>query len=213
MALQYTDKVMEYFKCPKHAGTIPDANATATEGSAACGDFITMQLKVDEKTQKIKDVKYKSFGCASNIATAEVIAKLAIGKTIKQAKKIGHIEVTKHLGGLPKIKVHCSVLAVETLQAAIRDYEVKHGLAKLQELPFNKEEVIKELMHVMNPEIGLNIYRLKMVKDVQVTRDSVKIVISMGNTDMSYAANIKSEIEEHMQKFKNARQIEVKIER
>jgi nitrogen fixation NifU-like protein len=211
MALNYTDKVMKYFRNPKHAGSLKNADASATEGSPACGDFITMQLKVDKG--RIKDVKYKSFGCASNIATAEVIAKLAKGKTIEKAKRITHDDITKELGGLPKIKVHCSVLAVETLQAAIRDYEVKHGLKKEKQRPFNVNEVTKELMHVINPEIGLNIVRLKMLKKLKIKGSSVLVEVSLGNTDPSYKKHLQDEIREHLQKFKKAKRIQIKITR
>ena len=128
MALQYSKKVLEYFMNPKNMGEIENADAQAEVGSPACGDVVYLTLKVDEKTQKIKDIKFKSYGCVSNIATASVITELAKGKTIEEAKKIGWKEIIDELGELPDQKVHCSILAVDALKAAIRDYENKRRL-------------------------------------------------------------------------------------
>jgi len=126
MAFKYTKKVIEHFTKPRNTGEIKKPDAKATEGSPACGDMLTFTLKVDPKTKKITEIKFKSYGCASNIATASVLTTLVKGKTIEQAKKIKHEDVTKKLGELPQVKIHCSILAVETLKAAIKDYEDKH---------------------------------------------------------------------------------------
>ncbi len=123
MAIQYTPKVIEYFTKPRHVGEIKKPSGKAVQGNISCGDMISMTIKVDDKTKKIVDAKFKSYGCASNIATASVATEMIIGKTIQQAKKITHKDVANFLGGLPPLKMHCSELAVETLQKAITDYE------------------------------------------------------------------------------------------
>ena len=128
MAIIYTKKVLEHFKNPHNVGEIKDADAEATEGSMACGDMVTIYLKVDKKTSRIKDIKFKSYGCASNIATASVLTEMAKGKTLEEAKKIKFEDITNELGGLPTQKVHCSVLAAKTLKSAIKNYEDRNKL-------------------------------------------------------------------------------------
>jgi len=121
--MEYTPKVIEHFTNPRNIGKLDDANATATEGSPACGDQITFYLKINPETSIIDDIKFLSYGCASNIATASVTSEIVKGKTIDDAKGLSWEAVTAELGGLPPVKVHCSVLAVEALQAAIKNYE------------------------------------------------------------------------------------------
>lgn len=127
MAILYTKEVLKHFKNPKNVGIIKNADAKATEGSMACGDMVTIYLKIDDKSKKIKDIKFKSYGCASNIATASVLTELAKGKTIDEAKKINFNDITKKLGGLPPQKTHCSILATKTLESAIKNYEKKQN--------------------------------------------------------------------------------------
>jgi len=88
MPIPYTKLVIEHFKNPHNVGEIPDADVKVTEGSPACGDMITLYLKIDPETKKIVDVKFKSYGCASNIATASIITDLVKGKTVEEAKNI-----------------------------------------------------------------------------------------------------------------------------
>lgn len=123
MALHYSKKVMDHFLHPRNLGEIENADVNVIEGNIKCGDQIQMQLKVNSDTKIIEDIKFKSFGCASNIATASAITEIAKGKTLKEAKEIKWKGVSKELGGLPQVKEHCSILAVETLQKAIKEYE------------------------------------------------------------------------------------------
>jgi nitrogen fixation NifU-like protein len=125
MALKYSDKVMDHFLHPRNLGDIKNADVEVIEGNIQCGDQIQMQLKVNPETKVIEDIKFKSFGCASNIATASAITEIAKDKTIEEAKKIKWKDVSESLGGLPQIKEHCSILAVETLKKAIKEYELK----------------------------------------------------------------------------------------
>ncbi len=123
MALHYSEKVMDHFLHPRNLGDIENADVKVIEGNIKCGDQIQMQLKVNPETKVIEDIKFKSFGCASNIATASAITEMAKGETIEQAKNIKWKNISEELGGLPRIKEHCSILAVETLQKAIKEYE------------------------------------------------------------------------------------------
>lgn len=211
MALKYTKDVIKHFKNPVNVGEIKNPDAQATEGSPACGDMMKVTMKIDKKTHKIKDIKFKSYGCASNIATASVITKLAKGKTIEEAKKLKWDTAAKELGNLPPVKMHCSVLAVNTIKAAIKNYEIKQGLVKDGEKKSTEELIMEELKHVINPEIGINIVRLKMVKSVKVDKGAVTVNISLGNTDNMYSESIKEEIEEHIKELPKVKKVVVKI--
>ncbi len=121
--LKYTELVMDHFKNPRNLGKIDDADAQATEGSIACGDMMTVYLKVEDG--KIADIKFESYGCAANIATASMMTEVVKGLSIEEAKKLSWKEIVERLGGLPQIKYHCSNLAVDTLKKAIEAYEGK----------------------------------------------------------------------------------------
>ena len=123
--LNYSKKLLKTFLDPKNFGVIKNPDAVGKVGNPVCGDIMWIYLKVDKKTNKIKDIKFKTFGCAAAISTSSMVAKLAKGKTIKEAKKINMNHVKSALKGLPKIKIHCSVMAVQALQKAIKEYENK----------------------------------------------------------------------------------------
>lgn len=118
---QYSEKVMEHFKNPHNVGEIPDANGIGNVGNPVCGDIMRLYIKVDDKGV-ITDAKFKTFGCGAAIATSSMVTDLVRGKTVDEALKISNRAVAEALGGLPKIKMHCSVLAEEALRAAINDY-------------------------------------------------------------------------------------------
>lgn len=117
----YTKKVMETFKNPHNYGKIKNANGVGKVGNPVCGDVMWLYIKVD-KNEKIKDIKFETFGCVAAISTSSIVTDIARGKTIKQALKITKGDIIKKLGGLPKIKYHCSILAVDALHKAIDDY-------------------------------------------------------------------------------------------
>jgi nitrogen fixation NifU-like protein len=117
---QYSEKVMEHFKNPRNVGEIPDANGVGNVGNPICGDIMRLYIKVEN--DKIVDAKFKTFGCGAAIATSSMVTELVKGKTIEEALKISNRAVAEALGGLPKIKMHCSVLAEEALKSAIDDY-------------------------------------------------------------------------------------------
>ena len=116
----YSEKVMDHFMNPRNVGEIPDASGVGTVGNPVCGDLMTMYIKV--KDNRLKDVKFKTFGCGAAIATSSMTTELAKGKTIEEALKITRGDVADSLGGLPAIKVHCSNLAADALHTAIKDY-------------------------------------------------------------------------------------------
>lgn len=178
MASPYNDIVLEHFKNPRNTGRIEDPDGKATEGSPACGDMVSLYLKVDPETKIITDIKFESYGCASNIATGSIITELAKGKTIEEAKKITWKDASEALGGLPKIKVHCSVLAVEVLQSAIQNYEEKHGLITNKE-DTTEEIVRKRLKKVMNPIKGLDMVATHLVKQIEINEGTVRIILDL----------------------------------
>jgi nitrogen fixation NifU-like protein len=197
MPLPYSETVMEHFRHPRNVGRIEDADAKAVEGSPACGDMVAVYLKVDLENQRISDIKFESYGCASNIATGSIITELAKGKTLEEAKAITWKQASEALGGLPPIKTHCSVLAVDGLRAAIQNYEERHGLVK-ERVPTTVEVVRKRLKHVMNPLVGLDLVRTKVVKDIEVAEGTVRVVLDLP-PDHQFAANIREEIMEKIE--------------
>jgi len=128
MALKYTKKTLSNFLHPKNIGRISEPNGYAQIGNMVCGDQLDFFLKVEKGI--IKDVKFLSFGCASNIATASVLTQKVKGMTIKEAKKYTWQSIVDDLGGLPRQKVHCSVMAVEGLRKSIMDYEKRQAELK-----------------------------------------------------------------------------------
>ena len=125
MVYRYTEKVVEHFRNPHNTGKIEDADAVATEGSMACGDVMTIYIK--EKDGVIEDIKFESYGCAANIATASMVTDIVKGKSLEEAEKLSWKDIVEELGGLPAIKYHCSNLAVDTLHSAIRTLREKKG--------------------------------------------------------------------------------------
>lgn len=123
--VQYGEKVMEHFLNPHNVGELVDANGVGNVGNPVCGDIMRLYIKVEEG--KIVDAKFKTFGCGAAIATSSMVTDLVKGKTIEEALLISNKAVAEALGGLPKIKMHCSVLAEEALRAAIEDYRKKQN--------------------------------------------------------------------------------------
>ena len=119
----YSDKVMDHFNHPRNVGIIEDADGVGTVGNPVCGDIMKMYLKIDHGV--ITDVRFKTFGCGSAIATSSMATEIIKGKTIEEALQITNKQVADSLGGLPPVKIHCSLLAEEALHAAIQDYKEK----------------------------------------------------------------------------------------
>ncbi len=206
--MQYSQKVLDHFMKPHNVGKIENPDAEATEGSPACGDQISIFLKIDPETNIIDDIKFQSYGCASNIATGSIITDMAIGKSIEEAKKITWESAADALDGLPAVKMHCSVLAVDTLKKAIKKYEIKHGLA--EEESFSKKTIVEELRKIIYPGVGEDIVTLKMVKYVGFENGVATIDVEIPKFD-KYRDNVVEEIEEHLEAFDEIKEVKVTI--
>jgi nitrogen fixation NifU-like protein len=207
MRFPYSETVLEHFRHPHNVGKIENADGKAIEGSPACGDMVSVYIKVDPDTKKIEDIKFESYGCASNIATGSIITELAKGKTLDEAKKVTWKQASDALGGLPKIKAHCSVLAVEGLRSAIENYEERHGLVK-EKKPTTVEVVRSRLRKVMNPLSGLSLVRTNLVKDIKVKDGSVRVIIDLP-VDNQFASAIKQEIVEKIEPLWDVKEVAV----
>ena len=120
----YNEKVMDHFLNPRNLGDIADADGVGEVGAAACGDIMKVSLKI--KDGKIEDARFKTFGCGSAIASSSMATELIKGRTVEEALHFSNQEVVDALGGLPPVKIHCSVLAEEALKAALEDYLKRH---------------------------------------------------------------------------------------
>jgi nitrogen fixation NifU-like protein len=116
----YTKKVKEHFLNPRNVGEIKDADGIGTVGNPKCGDIMTIYIKV--KQNKIKDIKFKTYGCAAAIASSSIGTELVKGKTLDEAMKLSRDDIANELGGLPAIKMHCSNLVSDAIREAIKDY-------------------------------------------------------------------------------------------
>jgi len=124
--MMYSEKVMDHFMNPRNVGEIENPSGVGTVGNPKCGDIMKIYLDIEDNI--IKDVKFKTFGCGAAVATSSMATELVKGKTIEEAMKITNKAVMEALDGLPPVKVHCSVLAEEALQAALWDYAQKNGI-------------------------------------------------------------------------------------
>ena len=180
---QYSEKVLDHFRNPRNAGTLEGKDvAIGRVGNPVCGDLMEFYIKV--KNNKIEDIKFKTFGCGSAIATASMITELAKGKTIEQALKITRQDVADELDGLPPIKMHCSNLAADALKDAIKNYlekqEPKSGIIqegkKQKEIIGEKEFINKGVYHGVD---DFSIFKDKRVIVLDKGDKSVEIAIGL----------------------------------
>jgi NifU-like protein len=157
---EYTDLVKEHFLNPRNVGEVENASGTGDVGSLACGDALKLTIKVDENGV-ITDAKFKTFGCASAIASSSALTEMVKGMTLDEAAKITNEDIADFLGGLPKEKMHCSVMGREALEAAIADYR---GMA----LQMAEGEIVCECFGVTDLEIirAINESNLRSVEEI-----------------------------------------------
>lgn len=125
----YNETVMDHFMNPRNLGDIESADAVGEVGAAACGDIMKISLKIDENTRTITDARFKTFGCGSAIAASSMATELIKGRTIDELERcFSNDDIVTALGGLPPVKIHCSVLAEAALKAALDDYKKKHNI-------------------------------------------------------------------------------------
>ncbi len=157
---EYTDKVQQHFLNPQNVGELENADGTGDVGSLACGDALKLTLKIDEN-EIITDAKFKTFGCASAIASSSVLTEMVIGMSVEEASKVTNEDIANALGGLPKEKMHCSVMGREALEAAIADYR---GMI----LPMAEGEVVCECFGVTDLEVirAINESNLRSVEEI-----------------------------------------------
>ena len=136
--LEYSKKVLEHFKNPRNVGEIEDADAVGKVGNPVCGDMMELSIKVEE--DRIEDIKFRTFGCASAIATTSMLTELVKGMDLEDAENVKWADVVEGLEGLPPVKVHCSLLAVEALKAALYEYYRKKGIEREDLKPHEEDE-------------------------------------------------------------------------
>jgi NifU-like protein involved in Fe-S cluster formation len=201
MAIKYSTKVIEHFTSPQNVGDLLEANATATEGSPACGDMVTFSLIINPDSRVVEDVRFRSFGCASNIATASMATLLAKGKTIEEVKRLTHASLTESLGGLPAVKMHCSVLAVDGLRAAIHAWEVEQGLVEETHQALDATGVHSALHGLLNPRNGEGLVESGMLGRLEIEEKEGRIFLEVKivEADERFAENLESEIREKLE--------------
>ena len=142
--MQYSDKVMEHFMNPRNMGEIDNASGVGEVGNPTCGDIMKIFLDIDGDV--IKDVKFKTFGCGSAIASSSMATEMIKGKTLDEAWELSNKAVAEALDGLPPVKMHCSVLAEEAIHKAINDYRERNGL-EVQPMEEHDHDELHNMVH------------------------------------------------------------------
>ena len=170
----YSDKVKDHFMHPRNIlldekGFVADGKGII--GNIKCGDEMIVFIKVDKEKSVITDCRWKTYGCASAIASTSMLSEMAKGKTLEEAYHLGAKDIARELGGLPEHKIHCSVLGDKALRAAIDDYYAKHGLT--DKIHHDKERVICQCLGITDKEIEEAV--LEGVRDYVALQEHTKI--------------------------------------
>ncbi len=194
MKVGYSTKVMELFMHPKNVGKMEDANVTALTGSVACGDMIKLYLKINPETEIIEDISFESYGCAANIATSSMITEMIKGKSVEEARKIVFQDVIENLGGLPKIKFHCAVLAIAGLRIALEKWDYLKARRKMD------ERFVKNLLKgILDPHTDKDLITSGVVKNIEIGESNVAIHLNVKKDE--FFDEIVSNIEEVFEKL------------
>ncbi|MCR4310671.1 MAG: Fe-S cluster assembly scaffold protein NifU [Deltaproteobacteria bacterium] len=121
----YSEKVMDHFMNPRNVGEIDGADGVGEVGNPACGDMMRLYIKIEEG--RVRDAKFRTFGCGAAIASSSMLTEMIKGKTVDEARAITNLQVAEALDGLPAVKIHCSVMAEQAVKSALDDYEKKHA--------------------------------------------------------------------------------------
>lgn len=184
----YSEKVKELFKNPRNVGEIENPDAVGEVGSIICGDALKLTLRIDKKQDVIMDAKFKTFGCASAIASSSALTEMIKGKTVEEASKVTNRDIANYLGGLPEEKMHCSVMGMEALEAAIANYR---GAPAKKEL-VGEEKIICKCFSVTDKKI------IRAIKENNLkTVEQVTYYTKAGGG----CGNCKPEIEELLNEF------------
>jgi len=154
----YTEKILDHFRNPRNVGTIENPDGVGTVGSLACGDALTLMFKLGPD-KRIAEVKFKTFGCASAIASSSALTEMVLGKTIEEAEQITNQQIADYLGGLPEQKMHCSVMGREALEAAIHNYRTGETVVR----DLHDEKIICACFGVSEQEV------LRVVRENNLT--------------------------------------------
>lgn len=181
---QYSEKVLDHFRNPRNSGTLEGKNiAVGRVGNPVCGDL--MDFYLDVKDDVIRDIKFKTFGCGSAIATASMITELAKGKTLDEAEKITRGDVADELDGLPPIKMHCSNLAADALKDAIKNYREKNQPSPVEA---EKDEKKMEEISGVNEFLDKGVYRT--VENLNVFKDKRVMILNKGKQSIETALKL-----------------------
>ncbi len=138
----YSEKVLDHFREPRNVGELENPDAVGDVGNPKCGDMMRITMRIDDATERIEDIKFQTFGCGAAIAVSSMLTELVKGKTLTEALAVDNQTVVEELGGLPPVKMHCSVLGEQGIAMALKDYYARHPEKKM---PANLEAKLEKL--------------------------------------------------------------------